>query len=76
MLSYETRGLTGLMPVSMPTYPAKLVDLNTVWLFLLKSMLTTRGFSFSLMIHDLFFPSQLQRATQTSRVNFAGLNQD
>lgn len=47
------------MPVSMPTYPAKLVDLKTVWLFLLKSRLTTRGFSFSEMIHDFFEAFQL-----------------
>lgn len=48
------------MPVSMPTYPAKFVDLKTVWFFLLKSRFTTRGFSFSLMIQDLFFTSQLR----------------
>lgn len=43
----------------MPTYPAKLVDLNTVWFFLLKSRFTTRGLSFSVTTHDLFLESQL-----------------
>ena len=61
--SCNSKWLTGLMPVSMPTYPAKFVDLKTVWLFFLKLRLTTRGFSFSLMIHDLFFTSQLWRGT-------------
>lgn len=56
------RGLTGFIPVSMPTYPAKFVDLKTVWLLLLKSRLTTRGFSISEMIHDLFLASQLEEA--------------
>lgn len=52
-------GRTGLTPVSMPMYPAKFVDLKTVWFFLLKSRFTTRGLSFSVMIHDLFFKSHL-----------------
>lgn len=55
------------MPVSMPTYPAKFVDLKTVLLFFLKSRLTTRGFSFSLMVHDLFFTSQLHTDTFLQR---------
>lgn len=61
-LVHKTRWLTGFMPVSMPTYPAKFVDLKTVLLFLLKSRLTTRGFSISEMIQDLFLVSQLEEA--------------
>lgn len=58
----ETGWLTGFIPVSMPTYPAKFVDLKTVWFFRLKSRLTTRGFKVSEMIHDLFLVSQLEEA--------------
>ena len=53
------------MPVNMPTYPAKFVDLKTVLLFFLNSRFTTRGFSFSVMIHDLFFISQLWGGTNS-----------
>lgn len=59
---------TGLIPVSMPTYPAKFVDLKTVWFFLLKSRFTTRGLSFSVMIHDLFFKSHLRRTDRSGDV--------
>lgn len=47
-VSLET--LTGLMPVSIPTYPVKLVDLKTVLPFRLKSTFTTSGLSFSVRV--------------------------
>lgn len=52
--AYNYFVLTGLMPVNMPTYPAKLVDLKTVALFRLKSTLTARGLSLSVIIQEWF----------------------
>lgn len=56
--------LTGLTPDTMPMYPAKFVDLNTVLLFLWKSKSTTKGFSSRVNVQELFLTSHLQETVQ------------
>lgn len=60
--------LTGLTPDTMPMYPAKFVDLNTVLLFLWKSKFTTKGFSSRVKVQELFLTSHLQKTVQNLKL--------
>lgn len=55
--------LTGLNPVNMPTYPAKLVALKTVLLFLWKSRFTVKGFNSSVTTQVLLFIFHLKKTS-------------